>query len=108
MEDKILDCVNYIKNISKQKVTLERTFIYMIKNDESVSEAEIQETIATLISLNRLEEWEIGTKSYFIASLPYNILAPQTLDVVNQTSQKWKNQSLMIQTHRKMKIWMVC
>ena len=39
MEDKILDCVNYIKNISKQKVTLER--IFMKKNDESVSEAEI-------------------------------------------------------------------
>ena len=39
IEDKILDCVNYIKNISKQKVTLER--IFMKKNDESVSEAEI-------------------------------------------------------------------
>ena len=85
MEHKILDYVNCIKNITKQKVTLGRIFINMIKNDEPVSEAEIQETIATLISLNLLEEWEIGTKSYFIASLPYNILAPQTLDVVNQT-----------------------
>ena len=51
MEDKIIDCVNYIKNIGKKKVTLERIYIYMKKNDESVSEAEIQEMIATLISL---------------------------------------------------------
>ena len=78
MENKILDCVNYIKNISKQKVTLERIFICMKKNDESGSEAEIQETIATLVSLNRLEERRIGTKSYFIPSLPDNVLAPQT------------------------------
>ena len=50
----------------------------MEKNDESVSEAEIQETIATLISLNLLEEGGIGTKSYFIPSLPDNVLASQT------------------------------
>ena len=50
----------------------------MKKNDESGSEAEIQETIATLVSLNRLEERRIGTKSYFIPSLPDNVLAPQT------------------------------
>ena len=65
MENKILDCLNYIKNISKQKVTWERIFIYRKKNDDSVSEAEIQETIPTLISLNRLEERGIGAKSYF-------------------------------------------
>ena len=76
--DKILDCVNYIKSISKQKVTSERIFLYMKKNDECVSEAEIQKTIATLISLNRLEEQGIGTKSYFIPSLPENALVPQT------------------------------
>ena len=63
MEDKILNCVNYIKNISKQKVTSERIFLYMKKNDESANEEEIQKTIATLISLNRLEERGIGTKS---------------------------------------------
>ena len=62
MEDKILDCVNYIKNISKQKVTSWRIFIYMKKNNESVSKEEIQEAIATLISLNRLEERGIGTE----------------------------------------------
>ena len=61
MEDKILDCVNYIKNISKQKVTSWRIFIYMKKNNESVSKEE-EEAIATLISLNRLEERGIGTE----------------------------------------------
>ena len=44
----------------------------------NVSEAEIEETIATLISLNCLEERGIGSKSYFIPSLPDNVLAPQT------------------------------
>ena len=50
----------------------------MKKNDECVSEAEIKKTIATLISLNRLEERGIGTKSYFIPSPPENVLVPQT------------------------------
>ena len=61
MEDKILDCVNYIKNISKQKVTSWRIFVYMKKNNESVSKEE-EEAIATLISLNRLEERGTGTE----------------------------------------------
>ena len=50
----------------------------MKKNDESISEKEIQKTIATLISLNRLEERGISTKLYFIPSLLNNVLAPQT------------------------------
>ena len=81
--------MNYIKNISKQKVTSERTFIYMKKNDESVSEEEIQKTIATLISLNRLEERGIGTKSYFIPSLPDNVLTPQNFSenlIIDETN----------------------
>ena len=78
MEDKILNCVNYIKNISKQKVTSERIFLYMKKNDESVNEEEIQKAIATLISLKSHEERGIGTKSYFIPSFSDNVLAPQT------------------------------
>ena len=78
MKYKILNCVNYIKNISKHKVTSERIFLYMKKNDESVNEEEIQKTIATLISLNRIEEQGIGTKSYFIPSLSDNLLVPQT------------------------------
>ena len=70
--------MNFIKNISKQKVTSERIFLLMKKNDESISEKEIQKTIATLISLNRLEERGISTKLYFIPSLLNNVLAPQT------------------------------
>ena len=78
MERKILDCVSYIKSISKQKVTSERIFPYMEKNDESVSEEETQKMIATLISLHQLEEQRIRTKSYFIPSLSDIGLAPQT------------------------------
>ena len=70
--------MNYIKNISKQKITSEKLFLFIKKNDESISEKEIQKTIATLISLNRLEERGICTKSYFIPSLLNNVLAPQT------------------------------
>ena len=56
MEDKILDCVNYIRNISKEKVISERKFVCMKRNDESLSEGEIQETIADLIKLS----WRMG------------------------------------------------
>ena len=59
MEDKLLECVNYIKNISKQKVTSGRIFLYMKKNDESVGGEEIQKTITTFVSLNCLEEQEL-------------------------------------------------
>ena len=52
MEDKILDCLNYIKNISKEKVTSERRFVFIKKHDESLTEGEIQETIADLIKLS--------------------------------------------------------
>ena len=78
MEGKILDCVGYIKSISKQKVTSERIFLYMEKSDESVSEEETQKMIATLISLHELEERGIVSKSCFIPSLSDVGLAPQT------------------------------
>ena len=42
MESKILDSVNYIKSINKQKVKSEIIFLYMKKSDESVSEEQIQ------------------------------------------------------------------
>ena len=77
MERKILDCVSYIKSISKQKVTLERIFLYMEKSDESVSEEETQKMIATLISLHQLEERGIVSKSCCIPSLSDIGLAPQ-------------------------------
>ena len=50
----------------------------MKKNDESLSQREIQNAIDALVSINRLEERGIGTKSYFIRSTPDAILAPQT------------------------------
>ena len=78
MEEKILDCMIYIKDVCKQKVTSKRIILYMKKNDESVIEEEIQKTIATLISLNRLEKRGIVTKSSFIPSLPDNVRTPQT------------------------------
>ena len=45
MEDKTLDCMIYIKDVSKQKVTSKRIILYMKKNDESVIEEEIQKTL---------------------------------------------------------------
>ena len=42
------------------------------------SESKIQKAIDTLLSLNRLEERGIGTKSYFVPALPDTVLAPQT------------------------------
>ena len=100
MEDKILDCVNYIKNISKQKVTSARIFLYMKKNGESVSEEEIQKTIATLISLNRLEERGIGLNhTLFPLFLTMFWLRKHRLWMrINQIFQKWKIQSLIRQT----------
>ena len=49
----------------------------MTQIDHQNDEKEIQKTIASLISLNRLEERGICTKSYFIPSFPNNVLAPQ-------------------------------
>ena len=45
MEDKILDCVNYIKNICKQKVLSDKIFLHIKKNDDSVSEEEIKKRL---------------------------------------------------------------
>ena len=67
----------------------------MEKNDESVSEEEIRETIVTLISLNRLEDRGIGTKSYFITSLPDNILAPQT-QIMDEDEPKFSEMENLI------------
>ena len=75
MEDKILDFVNYITNI-KWKVTSERIFLHMKKDDESVSQVEIQGTIDALVSINWLEERDFGIKSYLIPSNADTDLAP--------------------------------
>ena len=45
----------------------------MKRNDESVSQGEIQITI-------NLEKQGIGTKSYFITSIPETTLVPQIID----------------------------
>ena len=94
MEDKILNCVNYIKNISKQKVTSERIFLYMKKNDESVNEEGIQKAIATLISLNRLEERELVlSHTLFPPFLTMFWLRKRRLWTrMNQIFEKWKIQ----------------
>ena len=66
MEDKILDSVNYIKNISKEKVKSEIIFVYMKKVMNLLVKKKFKKkkkTIATLISLNRLKERGICTKS---------------------------------------------
>ena len=42
MEDKILDCRNDIKEISKQKVTFDRIISYLKKNEEITNHDEIQ------------------------------------------------------------------
>ena len=42
MEDKILDCRNHIKEISKQKVTFDRIISYLKKNEEITNHDEIQ------------------------------------------------------------------
>ena len=40
------DCLNYIKNISRQKVTSERIFLHIKKKyDESISEEEIKKRL---------------------------------------------------------------
>ena len=63
MEDKILDCVKYVKNISKQKLR-ERRSLHIKMNDESVSQKRIQNTIDALIGVNQKQEkQEIVTKS---------------------------------------------
>ena len=99
MEDKTLDCGDYMKYISKQKVTLERIFLYMKKNGESVSEEEIQEKIATLISLNRLEERGIGLNhTLFPLFLTMFWLRKRSLWTrMNQIFQKLKMRSLIRQ-----------
>lgn len=48
----------------------------MKKDDESVSQVEIQGTIDALVSINWLEERDFGIKSYFIPSNADTDLAP--------------------------------
>ena len=52
MEDKLLDWIKHIKEISKQKVTLDIIISYLKKNEEGTNHDEIQQILDKLISEN--------------------------------------------------------
>ena len=63
MEDKLLDCIKHIKEISKQKVTFDRIISYW-RNEEKTNHDEIQQILDKLTS----ENWiEVRGKSHFIS-----------------------------------------
>ena len=55
MENKLLDCIKHIKEISKQKVTFHRIISYLKTNEEINNHDEIQQTLDKFISENRIE-----------------------------------------------------
>ena len=62
MEDKLLDCIKHIKEISKQKVTFDRIISYLKKNEEITNHDEIQQILDKLISENRIEVMKLLNK----------------------------------------------
>ena len=71
MEDKWLDCLKCIKEISKQKVTFDRIISYLKKNEEITNHDEIQQILDKLIS----ENWiEVRGKSYFLSTTVGSVL----------------------------------
>ena len=75
MEDKLLDGIKHIKEISKQKVTFDRIISYLKKNEETTNHDEIQQILDKLISENRIE---VRGKSYFISTTVDTVLVPET------------------------------
>ena len=76
MEDKLLDCIKHIKEISKQKVTFDRIISYLKKNEETTNHDEnSQQILDKLISENRIE---VRGKSYFISITVDTVLVPKT------------------------------
>ena len=75
MEDKLLDCIKHIKEISKQKVTFDRIISYLKKNGGTTNHDEIQQILDKLISENRVE---VRVKSYFISTTVDTGLVPET------------------------------
>ena len=75
MEDKLLDCIKHIKEISKQKVTFDRIIPYLKKNEETTNHDEIQQILDKLTSENRIE---VRCKSYFISTTVDTVLVPET------------------------------
>ena len=52
MEDKLLDGIKHIKEISKQKVTFDRIISYLKKNEETTNHDEIQQILDKRLSEN--------------------------------------------------------
>ena len=75
MEDKLLDCIKHIKEISKQKVTFDRIISYLQKNEETTNHNEIQQILDKLISENRIQ---VCGKSYFISTTADTVLVLET------------------------------
>ena len=50
MEDKLLDWIKHIKEISKQKVTLDIIISYLKKNEEGTNHDEIQQILINLLA----------------------------------------------------------
>ena len=48
MEEKLLDCIKHIKEISKQKVTFNRIISYSKKHEETTNQDEIQQILEKL------------------------------------------------------------
>ena len=74
MEDKLLDCIKHIKEISKQKVTFDRIISYLKKNEEKTNQDEIRQILDKLISENQIE---VHGKSYFISRTVDTVLVPE-------------------------------
>ena len=74
MEDKLLDCIKHIKEISKQKVTFDRIISYLKKNEEKTNQDEIRQILDKLISENRIK---VRGKSYFISTTVDIVLVPK-------------------------------
>ena len=75
MEDKLLDCIKHIKEVSKQKVSFDRIISYLKKNEETTNHDEIQQILDKLISENQIE---VRDKSYFISTTVDTVLVPET------------------------------
>ena len=74
MEDKLLDCIKHIKEISTQKVTFDRIISYFKKNEEKTNQDEIRQILDKLVSENRIE---VRGKSYFISRTVDTVLVPE-------------------------------
>ena len=75
MEDKLLESIKHIKEISKQKVTFDRIISHLRKNKEITNHDEIQQILDKLISQ---KQTEVRGKSYFVSTTVDTVLVPET------------------------------